>query len=100
MVIEDDADARANLADILEMDGFEVSLAGSAREALSPRDWSRISVVILDRKLPDGNALDLLPRIRELSPQASVVIVTGLADLDGVITALRYGAADYILKPI
>ena len=100
VVIEDDPDARANLADILELDGFEVSSAGSAADALSLSDWPNVSVVILDRKLPDGNALDLLPRIKEMAPQAAVVIVTGLADLDGAIIALRHGAADYILKPI
>lgn len=100
IVIEDDDDARANLSDILELDGFDVVTAGTAADALARSDWPQISVVVLDRKLPDGNALDILPRIREMAPQASIVIVTGYADLDGAITALRYGAADYILKPI
>jgi signal transduction histidine kinase len=100
LIIEDDADARANLADILQLDGFEVVTAGTAGGALARPDWPQISVVILDRRLPDGNALEHLPRIREMAPHASVVIVTGFADLDGAIIALRYGAADYILKPI
>jgi signal transduction histidine kinase len=100
LIIEDDVDARANLADILQLDGFEVITAGTAGEALARSDWPDISVVILDRRLPDGNALEHLPRIREMAPHASVVIVTGFADLDGAIIALRYGAADYILKPI
>ncbi len=100
IVIEDDADACANLADILELDGFDVRSAGSAHEAMALDDWGRTSVVILDRNLPDGNALGLLPRFREMAPQAAIIIITGLADLDGVITALRFGASDYILKPI
>jgi signal transduction histidine kinase len=99
-VIEDDPDARANLSDILELDGFSVSTAGSAEEALAFADWPKISIVILDRKLPDANALELLPRIRQLAPDAAVVIVTGYADLEGAIRALREGASDYILKPI
>src|SRR5690606_19777668 len=57
-------------------------------------------IVLLDRKLPDGNALELLPRIRDLAPHATINVGTAMAVLDGAITALRYGAADYILKPI
>ena len=99
-VIEDDPDTRANLSDILELDGFDVSAAGSAHEALAFQHWQQISVVILDRKLPDANALELLPRIKQLAPAAAVVVVTGYADLDGAISALRDGATEYILKPI
>lgn len=100
LIIEDDADARDNLTDILELDNFDVTTAGTAAEALSRCDWAQVSVVLLDRKLPDANALELLPRLKELAPAATFVVVTGMADLDGAITALRFGAADYILKPI
>jgi signal transduction histidine kinase len=54
----------------------------------------------MDRKLPDGTADSLLPQIRQLAPEAAVIIITGHTDLDGTITALRQGAADYMLKPI
>ena len=50
--------------------------------------------------LPDGNALDFLPRLRDKAPDAALVIVTAHSDLEGAIEALRHGAADYILKPI
>ena len=100
MVIEDDADTRANLQDILELDDWRVETAGTAREVLDRRDWSDISVVILDRKLPDGDAEHLLPQIRRLAPLAAVIIVTGYADLNDAILALRYGAVDYLIKPV
>ncbi len=100
LVIDDDADTRANLRDILEMDGYRVETAGSARESLARESWSSISAVLLDRKLPDSSAEELLPRLKQLAPDAAIVIVTGYADLEGAITALRQGAADYITKPI
>ncbi len=100
LVVEDDADTRANLRDILELDDWQVEAAGSIAEALRPRTWSDVAVVILDRRLPDGSAEEFLPRLRELAPHAAVIVATGYADLEGAITALRYGAADYILKPI
>lgn len=100
LVIEDDADARDNLTDILEFDGYRVESFGRFNPALARRDWSEVLAIILDRRLPDGTADELLPRLRAVAPHVPVVIVTGFADLDGAIAALRQGAADYILKPI
>src|SRR5262245_28341823 len=100
LVVDDDADTRANLCDILELDGFRVATAGSIAEALQRDNWSVYVAILLDRRLPDGTAEDLLPRLRQLAPEAAVLVVTGFADLQGAIAALRQGAADYILKPI
>jgi PAS domain S-box-containing protein len=99
LVIEDDPDAQANLRDILEMDDFAVETAQSMAQVLSG-SHAEVEVIVLDRRLPDGNALDYLPRLRQQVPDASVVIVTAHSDLEGAIDALRQGAADYILKPI
>lgn len=100
LVIDDDADTRSNLCDILALDGYGVATAATAKEALSCTDWSRVGAILLDRKLPDGSAEELLPRLKQLAPNATILIVTGYADLQGAIAALRMGAADYILKPI
>jgi PAS domain S-box-containing protein len=100
LVVDDDPDTRANLRDILEMDDHCVETAGSVAELLARSDWSGLAAILLDRKLPDGTAEDLLPRLHLLAPDAAVLIVTGYADLEGAIAALRQGAADYILKPI
>lgn len=100
LVVEDDEDTRANLCDILELDGYQVDAVGTMQEALAPRDWSSVLLVVLDRRLPDGNAEQLLPQLKRLAPDADVIVATGFADLDGAIAALRHGAADYIVKPI
>jgi len=100
LVIEDDADTRANLRDILELDDYQVETAGSGEEALRRDSWSSVSAILLDRKLPDSSAEVLLPRLRQLAPHAAILIVTGYADLNGAIAAIRQGAADYITKPI
>jgi signal transduction histidine kinase len=100
LVVDDDPDTRSNLCDILELDNFHVETAGTVAEVLTRSDWDGISAILLDRRLPDGSAEDLLPRLRHLAPEAAIVIVTGYADLQDAIAALRQGAADYILKPI
>src|ERR1700680_402092 len=100
LVIEDDADTCVNLRDILELDDYRVATVGTAADALRRDDWSAYFAILLDRKLPDGTAEELLPRLRRLAPQAAVIIVTGHADVQGAVAAMRLGAADYILKPI
>ncbi len=100
LVIDDDADTRSNLTDILELDDYRVDTAASAAEALGRTDWSCYSAILLDRRLPDASAAELLPRLKKLAPQATILIVTGYADLHDAIAAMRQGAADYITKPI
>lgn len=100
LVVDDDADTRQNLRDILELDDYHVEVAGTVAETLQRDDWGRYGVVLLDRTLPDGTADELLPKLRQLAPETSVMIVTGSADVQVTIAAFRLGAADYILKPI
>jgi len=100
LVIEDDVDARDNLRDILELDDHRVVTAGSAAEAMARNDWARFSAIILDRRLPDATAEQLMPRLKAVAPDAAVIVVTGYSDLQGAIAALRHGATDYIIKPL
>jgi DNA-binding NtrC family response regulator len=100
VVVDDDDDTRLNLSDLLDLDGYRVESAGSASELFSRSNWSEVSLVLLDRKLPDGSPRDILPRLQEKAPHADSIIVTGYADIEGSIAALRSGAADYILKPV
>jgi signal transduction histidine kinase len=100
LAVEDDRDTLANLQDILELDGYHVTGAGSFREAADRHSWADFAVILLDRRLPDGTADAMLPVIRSAAPQAAVIVMTGYADLESTIAALRAGAADYLLKPI
>src|SRR5689334_13267034 len=100
LVVEDNPDASRNLADILELDGYVAASAGSFAEVLARRDWTDLLAIILDRRLPDGTADEFLPKLRELAPAVPIIIVTGFADVEGTIAALRQGALDYLVKPI
>ncbi|MCX7421896.1 MAG: hybrid sensor histidine kinase/response regulator [Planctomycetia bacterium] len=100
LVIEDDADTRCNLIDILQLDGFEVLAVPSFTAAQREANWLAYFAIVLDRKLPDGNSETFLPQLKQLAPQAAVVIVTGYEELSGAIAALRNGASDYLIKPV
>lgn len=100
LIIEDDPDTQANLRDILELDGYRTEVAASVQETLLERDWGQLFAIILDRRLPDGTADMLLPKLRELAPKAAVIVITGFADLDGAVAVIRHGIADFIPKPV
>ncbi len=100
LIVDDDRDTRENLRDILELDGYRIDEAATIAEARDRVDKARYVAILLDRKLPDGTADDLLPRLKQLSPSPDVLILTGYNDVEGAISALRFGAADYLLKPI
>jgi signal transduction histidine kinase len=100
LVVEDDQETRQNLCDILNLDGYRVESTTTVKGVLTHDRLDEFSVIILDRKLPDGTAYELLPILRKIAPQTSVTIATDFADLDDAIMALRHGASDYILKPI
>lgn len=102
LLVEDDADTRASLGDILELDGHQVLVAESlhkARQIVEAHEGCDC-VVILDRNLPDGTADEFLPELKRLAPNAETIVVTGFADLNSTISALRSGVADYLIKPI
>lgn len=100
LVVDDDADTRANLCDILELDKYAVDTAGNIAELLRHSNWDDYFAILLDRRLPDGTAEQVLPTLRQQAPRVAVLIVTGHADIQGAVEALRQGAADYIVKPI
>ena len=100
LIVEDDPDTVSNLSDILELDDHTITSASSAAELFESRSLVDADVVLLDRKLPDATAETLLPRLKSTVPDADIIVVTGHADLESAIAALRLGAADYILKPI
>ena len=100
LIVDDDPDACTSLRRILRLDGNEVDIAHSFTEMLAPREWDTYFAILLDRRLPDGAVEDFLHKVKERAPQASVVIITGNADVESSIVALREGVADYIVKPI
>ena len=100
LILEDDQDACENLQDILEFDRHQVTTFQSSRSALASTALKTADVILLDWKLPDASALELLPILTREVPGADIIIITGFGDFDRAVLALREGAADYLLKPI
>ena len=99
-IVEDDPTVREHFFEILsDQDGLDLAWfagnLGKAREQLSQRQQP--DLILLDIGLPDGNGLDFIPVIRDLS-DAKVLIVTSFGDRETVVGAIRAGADGYLLK--
>ncbi|TWU22275.1 Sensor histidine kinase TodS [Novipirellula galeiformis] len=100
LVIEDNPDTRANLRDILELDGHEVFMASCFTDSQAVASGNNIGLVITDRRLPEGMIEEFLPQVKANSAGAEIIVVTGYGDMQSTISALRLGVSDYVIKPI
>ena len=99
LLIDDDADFLAGLAEIARQEGFEVSQAGSLKEAREFLARESIDIALVDLALPDGQGIELLEELKDVTG-TDVIILSGVATLDSAIEALRLGALDYLTKPL
>jgi len=98
LVVDDNADLAANLAEILEQAGYAVQARGSCAAALAGAEEG-FDVALVDLRLPDGDGAVLAPQLKELSPDGEVVLLTGFATLESAMAAVRAGACAYLVKP-
>lgn len=99
LLVEDDPGIAAGLAARLAVDGFTVDRAGDLGEAIEAVLGAPYRAVLLDRRLPDGDGLALLPVLRTRKPTPPVLLVTALDDIPDRVAGLDAGADDYLVKP-
>lgn len=99
LVVDDDADFRATLQEILLRSGYTPTLAGSAREGLEQMAAQRFDIILLDLVLPDMDGLETLREIRKAGHKAKVILITGFATIESAVDAIKLGASDYLAKP-
>ena len=100
LIVEDDNDTRGNLIDILSLDGYRIQSETHCLTAITAVERDSYDAVIVDWRLPDSDADQLIPIIVRNQPDTPVVVITGMRDFDTAVTALRSGAYDFLLKPI
>jgi DNA-binding NtrC family response regulator len=100
LLVEDEAAIRFGIRDFLESNGFTVEETDTAEGAQAAVRQYRPDVILIDYLLPDGNALDLLPRLKEIEPTVPVVILTAHGSIDLAVRAIKLGAEQFLTKPI
>lgn len=99
LVVDDEGANRYSVSKTLQRVGYIVSEAASGEEALEFANGQEYDVVLTDIRMQGIDGVELLRRIKEQSPDAIVILMTGYASLGTAVEALRLGAHDYLIKP-
>src|SRR5687767_11265612 len=95
LVVDDEEKLRRVIELHLASAGFDVEKAGSAEDALKWVD--RADLVLTDLRLPSMDGLELLHRIRQQNPQATVIVMTAFGTIENAVEAMKSGATDFLL---
>lgn len=100
LIVDDEPAVRFGIRDFLELQGYEIEEAESCQDARRMFSTSRPDVVIADYMLPDGTALDLLPRLKDIDSEIPLLVLTAYGSIDLAVKAIKEGAEQFLTKPI
>jgi DNA-binding NtrC family response regulator len=100
LVVDDEANARNALAELLDDAGYAVSTAADGRTALLQLEQVEPDVVLTDLKMPGMDGLSLIERGRPMSPHATFIVMTAFGTIDTAVQAIKLGAESYLTKPL
>jgi DNA-binding NtrC family response regulator len=100
LIVDDEPGIRFGVRDFLEREGLDVEEADTCAGAEKAVREFHPDAMVLDHMLPDGTALELLPKIREIDSTLPVVVLTGHATIDLAVRAVKEGADQFLAKPV
>ena len=99
LIIDDDPSLRKTLGEILSIHHYQVEEASSGAQAVKAAKDGDFSIALIDLKLMDLSGLEVLKKLKEISPNTECLITTGHASTDTAIEAVNLGAYSYLQKP-
>src|SRR5262245_9352015 len=100
LVVDDEANARTALAELLKEDGYTVETAADGFKALGKLAEFSPELVRTDLKMPGMDGLELLRKIRGQADDTVVLVMTAFGAVETAVSAMKEGAADYLTKPL
>src|SRR3989338_9944468 len=100
LVVDDEQAIRESLGTVLADEKYEVSLAARGQKAIELIDKNKYDVVFCDIRMPKVDGFTVLKHAVKARPGVFFIVITAFGDMDSAISALRYGAFDYIVKPL
>ena len=99
LIVDDDADLRENLVEILKGESYVTTTASRAKEAIEIMKQRQFDVILLDFMMPELSGLDALYDLKRTNPKAKVIMITAYATIDIEVNAIKRGANEFITKP-
>jgi len=99
LLVDDEEEIRLSLSQALQLDSHHVTQAANAMQARHALENAKYDLAILDVNLPDGNGINLLADFRAANPEMGFIMITGFANVDMAVEAIRLGADDFLKKP-
>ncbi len=99
LIVDDEMIVRNFLAETLRRKNLEVFTAENGQKALSLLKELVFDMVITDMKMPDMSGMDVLRKVKEVSPNTIVVVITAFGSIENAVEAMRLGAFHYLIKP-
>lgn len=99
LVVDDEANMRAGLRDILSLMGYYVEEAASGYEALDLLEGASYDLMVLDLQMPGIGGVEVMRRAHKMQPDLSIIVLTAHASLESAIAAVKSDVADYLHKP-
>src|SRR5579884_1967309 len=100
LVVDDDAEMRELVRDVLAERGHHVTTAGGGREALQRLAEEDCAAVLTDLRMKEMQGIELLGEIRRLYPDTGVILMTAFGSIETAVEAMKHGASDYLVKPV
>jgi DNA-binding NtrC family response regulator len=100
LIADDEKNVAEGLQMILSQDGYDAEMATDGEEAWTKLQVSEYGLVLADLKMPKLDGLELFARMRESGIESEFIMITGEASIDSAVEAMRYGAYDYLTKPL
>jgi len=100
LIVDDELSVRDSLGKWFREEGYQVSIASNASEALSRLTEQRFDAALVDIKMPGTDGIELQRRLRAIDPELITIIMTGYASVESAVTTLKNGAYDYVTKPL
>src|SRR5438552_468870 len=100
LVVDDDRILAETIAESLARVGYDCTIATGGADGAHKVEQEDFDVILTDLKMSDMDGLTLLRKVKQESPDAEVVLITGHGDAKSAVEAMKQGAADYLIKPV
>lgn len=100
LIVEDEKNQRELLRNLLEEQSYSVDEAKEGKTAISKFNKKNFDAVLLDRRLPDMEGIEVLRKIKKIDPVIPIIIITAFANIENAVKSIKEGAYHYLTKPI